>query len=149
MKQFFVETCGYDERLWRELEYVISDMNCYSTPLMQYMLAKMVLAPERVVAGHVEGNEQTTVREHVAERWRMVATGMGMREEEKENEVLVGEVVVGEGDEKDDLGWNAYSAAMAKVSTAFRERGAMTAGQGEALRRFFRGRGIPCVGGGE
>ena len=49
VKHFFVSICGYDEQLWRELEYVFSDMNCYATHLLQYLLAKMVLATERLV----------------------------------------------------------------------------------------------------
>jgi hypothetical protein len=48
---FFVDVCGYDKHLWRELEYVISDMNCYSTHMMQYMLAKMLIATERLLEG--------------------------------------------------------------------------------------------------
>jgi hypothetical protein len=48
---FFVDVCGYDKHLWRELEYVISDMNCYSTHMMQYMLAKMIIATERLLDG--------------------------------------------------------------------------------------------------
>jgi hypothetical protein len=48
---FFVDVCGYDTHLWRELEYVISDMNCYSTHMMQYMLAKMLIATERLLEG--------------------------------------------------------------------------------------------------
>jgi len=34
---------GCDTQLWLELEYVISDMNCYSTHLVRYLLAKMLL----------------------------------------------------------------------------------------------------------
>ena len=49
VKHFFTRICGYDEQLWRELEYVFSDMNCYSTHLLQYLLAKMVLATERLI----------------------------------------------------------------------------------------------------
>ena len=141
LKQFFVGTCEYDERLWRELEYVISDMNCYCTHLMQYMLAKMVLASERILAAAVGA---VSVREHVEERWRGVVVGMSMSSEAvgREEEVV--------GEEEEGGVWTAYGAAVAMVSTAFRERGAMTAGQGEALRAFFRGIGRevvkPCAG---
>ena len=37
----------YDDQLWRELEYLISDMNCFSTHLLQYFVAKLVDAEKR------------------------------------------------------------------------------------------------------
>ena len=36
-----------DEVLWEQLEYVISDMNCFSAHLFKYLLAKMTLAATR------------------------------------------------------------------------------------------------------
>jgi hypothetical protein len=50
MKAFFVERCAFDDTFLAELEYVISDMNCFSTHLLQYLFAKMVLAAERLAA---------------------------------------------------------------------------------------------------
>ncbi len=35
LKRFFCEEWGYDQQLWDELEYVISDMNCYVCHLLQ------------------------------------------------------------------------------------------------------------------
>ena len=35
LKTFFVEILGYDIQFWREMEYLISDMNCFVTHLVQ------------------------------------------------------------------------------------------------------------------
>ena len=35
LKCFFLETLGYDIQFWREMEYLISDMNCFVTHLLQ------------------------------------------------------------------------------------------------------------------
>ena len=35
LKTFFVEILGYDIQFWREIEYLISDMNCFVTHLVQ------------------------------------------------------------------------------------------------------------------
>lgn len=67
---FFVDICGYDKHLWRELEYVISDMNCYSTHMMQYMLAKMLIATERLQDG-----DPGSVRVELEQRWRWLLEG--------------------------------------------------------------------------
>ena len=35
LKKFCFESLGYDVQFWREVEYLISDMNCFVTHLMQ------------------------------------------------------------------------------------------------------------------
>ena len=47
-KAFFSQM-GYDLMLWYELEYCISDMNCYLPHFLHYMLAKLLFATERLV----------------------------------------------------------------------------------------------------
>eukprot|EP00602_Paraphysomonas_sp_CaronLab_P005947 CAMPEP_0185035098 /NCGR_PEP_ID=MMETSP1103-20130426/25846_1 /TAXON_ID=36769 /ORGANISM="Paraphysomonas bandaiensis, Strain Caron Lab Isolate" /LENGTH=296 /DNA_ID=CAMNT_0027572023 /DNA_START=308 /DNA_END=1198 /DNA_ORIENTATION=+ len=49
-KRFFCGLFPTDEMLWYELEYLISDMNCYLPHLMKYLLAKLLSAAERVAA---------------------------------------------------------------------------------------------------
>ena len=48
-KAFFTKNLGYDMMLWYELEYCISDMNCYLPHFLHYMLAKLLFATERLV----------------------------------------------------------------------------------------------------
>jgi hypothetical protein len=47
-KAFFA-SMGYDMMLWYELEYCISDMNCYVPHFLHYMLAKLLFATERLI----------------------------------------------------------------------------------------------------
>jgi hypothetical protein len=49
-KRLFKMLFPRDTVLWSELEYLISDMNCYSSHLMKYLLAKVLIAEER--SGH-------------------------------------------------------------------------------------------------
>ena len=49
-RAFFRSACQLDEKLWHELEYVISDMNTCISHLMSYMLAKLLFAAERKLA---------------------------------------------------------------------------------------------------
>lgn len=39
-KSFFLKTLGHAKSFWFEMEYVLSDMNCYSTHLLRYLHAK-------------------------------------------------------------------------------------------------------------
>lgn len=38
---------GYDVQFWYEIEYLISDMNAYSTHLLQYLMSKLIEAHKR------------------------------------------------------------------------------------------------------
>ena len=44
----------YDAQLWRELEYLISDMNAFATHLLQYLIAKVLCAETRCFPLHDE-----------------------------------------------------------------------------------------------
>ena len=39
LKKFCIETLNYDIQFWREMEYLISDMNCFVTHLVQVIIA--------------------------------------------------------------------------------------------------------------
>ncbi len=44
LKRYFLDVLGYEKSLWFEMEYVISDMNCFSTHLLRYLHAKWLSA---------------------------------------------------------------------------------------------------------
>jgi hypothetical protein len=44
LKKYFLDELGYPKTLWFELEYVISDMNCFSIHLLRYLHAKWFAA---------------------------------------------------------------------------------------------------------
>lgn len=44
IKKYFLDVLGYEKTLWFELEYVISDMNCFSIHLLRYLHAKWFAA---------------------------------------------------------------------------------------------------------
>jgi hypothetical protein len=99
-------------------------MNCYSTHLMQYLLAKMLLAAERLVAD--SGGD---VREVITERWLWLLHAFGM----------AGDVDC--GDDNEEQRRLAHAACVDMLATAFKQRGPMTGEQGDALRTFFRDKG--------
>ena len=47
IRSFFVHRCGYDRLFLKEMEYVISDMNCTLPHMLYYLMAKMSLASHR------------------------------------------------------------------------------------------------------
>jgi len=112
LRRFFCEEWGLDQRLWDEMEYVISDMNCAVCHLLQYTLAKIIRAIERQ-------NPQlgtSEIRDRVASMWDAMLAPAGM----------TGAVA---------------EAARGMVGTAFRERGPMADEEAAALRSFFQNAG--------
>ena len=105
----------------------------------------------------LEENESVSsslLKAHLMERWLVFLDVLGMRSKRSKS-VPHGEEVEGNGDATicDDDETNspilavdlllddphsAHSAAVGMVLTAFRERGPLTGGEGEALREFFR-----------
>ncbi|CAE7420739.1 unnamed protein product [Symbiodinium microadriaticum] len=65
-KQFFRSLFPEDDYIWFELEYLVSDMNCYVPHLMKYLLAKLINAVKRkYVAADRASNgsgEETSIR---------------------------------------------------------------------------------------
>ena len=41
-KAFFLEGCGLDQKLYDEMEYVISDMNTFTPHLLRYVLSNHI-----------------------------------------------------------------------------------------------------------
>jgi hypothetical protein len=44
VRKYFLDILGYNKALWFELEYVVSDMNCYVSHLLRYLHAKWYAA---------------------------------------------------------------------------------------------------------
>lgn len=70
VKFYFLNVLGYPKALWYELEYVLSDMNCYSTHLLRYVHAKWIssfrrkILEEKVVDEIPGSAASTTSDEH-------------------------------------------------------------------------------------
>lgn len=147
-KRFFCHHLGYDDQLWRELEYVISDMNTYVPHLLQYTLAKMLTATIRVIEKRFKMSCDTdtdilggfsrrkAVDNLLLHNWEIFLSALNIDKLENSD---------------------VYSASMRMAvengggenSTRVREEGKeekrqqhyrMTASEGEILRHFFRQR---------
>ena len=148
-RAFFRAVCGLDQKLWHELEYVISDMNTYSPHLMSYMLAKLLFATKRKLGvardtpagvrlvdgtggggvasdGGAEAHgvcaqgEREQTRTELETIWRSLLSQFGMRED-----------------------CAAWRAACGMLTALFRERAPLGDQEAEALRCWFRVRAKP------
>jgi hypothetical protein len=76
-RDFFCTSLGLDDAFWHQLEYVLSDMNCFVPHLMLYTLAKIVEAVNREAPG-TEMGERKLQRMHRI--WSSMLDAMGMTE---------------------------------------------------------------------
>ena len=116
-REYFDKECGLDKLCWQQLEYAISDMNCFVPHLLGYVLAKIVSAVERSGGGQ-------DVHEKVKYLWGNLLSAFGMYM-----------------DSPDAVTNAARQAAEAMCDIAFRVRPGqpmLTAEEGEALRKWFR-----------
>lgn len=116
-RNFFLHDCGLDDQLWRELEYVISDMNCFAPHLMSYLFAKVAAAVGRRVGDASDGR----LREAIEGTWDRVLAAFASPD------LCSGDVE------------EAAVAGRALVQIHFRERTGLTAAEGEQMRDFFIG----------
>ncbi len=77
----FFAALGGDEQLWQELEYLISDMNCYSVHLLGYLKAKWALSFIRTCR-HADGacatSEASQQDSDFQALWRIFLDAIGM-----------------------------------------------------------------------
>lgn len=125
-KYFFLEICHFDKQLWKELEYVISDMNCFVPHLLQYLLAKMLFATERQVrclnnnnntSEQSKSNEEGVDIVHVLllKYWLLLLEGFGCMHEEE-----------------------VFRCLKDMVPILLKQRDRMTAEEGEVIRSYFQ-----------
>eukprot|EP01041_Mallomonas_annulata_P005246 gene5246-10496_t len=149
---------GCDIQLWRELEYVISDTNCYSTHLVRYLVAKMLMAGCRQskdqeclhvdVDVHIDVDvtesvdNADTYRQDLAPRQR---AALELRWRLLERDFGVGvDITPAPNEGQHGSGDDPMAVAMAfdkLLQTALGEGDAMDEQQAEALRTFFRNKG--------
>jgi len=103
---FFYEN-GLDLALWQELEYLIADMNCHSTHLVQYLLAKLKMSCCRL----------GLTTERFRDIWSDVMRAFGVTAEHEARSVFL---------------YDLFEIADGQV-----ERGPLDAHQGEVVRSFF------------
>jgi hypothetical protein len=77
-RDFFCTSCGLDSLFWHQLEYVLSDMNCFAPHLMQYTLAKIVEAVNREDQGRTEKMDPLAKIERMRRIWSSMLNAMGM-----------------------------------------------------------------------
>ena len=77
-RDFFCMSCGLDAVFWHQLEYVLSDMNCYAPHLLLYSLAKIVEAVNREERGRAERSEPLVKLERMRDIWSSMLDAMGM-----------------------------------------------------------------------
>jgi len=79
-REFFIDTCGLDELLWSQLEYAISDMNCFVPHLLEYVLAKITAAVSRqAIESSADGTDQQK-QKRVQEIWGLLLDRIGMQQ---------------------------------------------------------------------
>ncbi len=77
-RDFFCESCGLDETFWHQLEYVLSDMNCYVPHMLLYTLAKIVEAVNREEHHSTEKMEAVVKLERMHRVWCTMLDAIGM-----------------------------------------------------------------------
>jgi len=77
-REFFCSHCGLDSTFWHQLEYVLSDMNCYVPHLLLYTLAKIVEAVNREEELSTEKMDAVTKQERMHRIWPLLLDAMGM-----------------------------------------------------------------------
>ena len=77
-RDFFCFALGLDDVLWHQLEYVLSDMNCFVPHLLQYTLAKIVEAVNREERCGVERSEPLAKLDRLHRMWSSMLDAMGM-----------------------------------------------------------------------
>ena len=77
-RDFFLDTCGLDELLWAQIEYAISDMNCFVPHLLEYVLAKITAAVFRQSTETETETESSAQQKRVQEIWGLLLDRIGM-----------------------------------------------------------------------
>ena len=77
-RDFFCISCGLDAMFWHQLEYVLSDMNCFVPHLLQYTLAKIVEAVVRIERCEAERSEPHAKLDRLHRIWSSMLDAMGM-----------------------------------------------------------------------
>ena len=77
-RDFFCSSCGLDSLFWHQLEYVLSDMNCFVPHLMQYTLAKIVEAVHREDLSRTEKLDPLAKLDRMRQTWSSMLDTMGM-----------------------------------------------------------------------
>lgn len=77
-RDFFCTSCGLDLLFWHQLEYVLSDMNCFAPHLMQYTLAKIVEAVNREDQGRTEKMDPLVKLKRMRLIWSSMLDAMGL-----------------------------------------------------------------------
>jgi hypothetical protein len=77
-RDFFCTSHGLDCLFWHQLEYVLSDMNCFAPHLMQYTLAKIVEAVNREDHCRTEKMDPVVKLERMRLTWTSMLDAMGM-----------------------------------------------------------------------
>eukprot|EP00981_Chlorochromonas_danica_P002846 scaffold559_cov176-Ochromonas_danica.AAC.1 len=120
---------GHDLRLWHELEYVMADMNCYSTHLLRYLYAKVhnsCLRNEIAIRTYLQENgelldEESSPEELLRVVWTRIINAMGMT-----------------SDDEDPLIRKAFHAAMLLIDVSHLRLSALTEDDWEAVRDYFK-----------
>ena len=166
LEELFVNYLQFDLQLWHEVEYLISDMNCFSTHLVQYLVAKICAAVSRcpcaVPSPTLEARKETRLSAVLtglglscAQTQEALAVLLGLQgggcavpsptlEARKETQealaTLVGPSIAADA-HNDFEGGNILSGASASASdpvgVTYRG-GVFSRAHGEAIRQFFR-----------
>eukprot|EP01038_Epipyxis_sp_PR26KG_P005964 gene5964-8218_t len=142
-KSFFMKELGYDKELWIVLEYVISDMNCYSTHLLRYLYAKIYAATERMYRKSIQlkldesyqsNNEEATVGSKVYPTISMDKMEIRRLMEEKWSHVLQMLSMDPNNNETN----NIHQICMSLIAISHKERDDLDENEAEQIRTFFR-----------
>lgn len=132
VRDFFIKSLGYPKMFWYELEYVLSDMNCYSTHLLRYLHAKWIVAFRNK---YLEGSLSTTeIEEAEISEWSTIVSSIFRREYAQDAE-----------SEGDILPIETYQlakdSAIALNAISHKVISDLTMEQWESIRSYFAWRG--------
>ena len=158
-KAFFLEGCGLDQKLYDEMEYVISDMNTFSPHLLRYMLAKLLFAAQRkthpvradgeerdqVQSEDLWTNEKCMPDDTCANRPAKLSDSTRTTDPEvkAELEAIWCRLLQQFGM---DVNGAAWAAAWAMMKAMCREGPPLSDTEGEVLRHWFRNRAVGALG---
>lgn len=132
VKEFFVKTLGYSKTFWYELEYVISDMNCYSTHLLRYLHAKWIVAFR---SKHLEETlSASEIEDYEMSEWSKIVARIFQRE-------LAENSAIGDSTLPSEIYQLAMNSAIALNDISRRNISDLTMEQWESIRAYFSWRG--------
>lgn len=148
VKQYFLKALGHPKPFWYELEYVLSDMNCYSTHLLRYFHAKWVASfhnkQEQRLMSTTSPDEDSGATDAVREEWRRIL--LEIFPPSRSESGSMDELAASTAPATEALRAEAFDAAQLLNDITERRITDLSTAQWEAIRAYFAWHGTSVLG---